>query len=459
VRVDRVPVPVVLIGVVVGLVCVVLIARDEQLSTTTLVVGGVGLLVLLVATPIGVLRGVAAVAAVAVGYVVAPNNGPHRTQYEGIAVVVAVLVAALARTLGQDRRLRVGVGGLVGSAAYLGLFLASTAVSRYATGAVDLAFAVAAPAILMVLVGRRFTGADLRVFARGFIGLAILQVLASVIDVFVRPVPFLGYWYYKRSTNELLGSVIPRAQGLAGHPILLSTVLGVAILLNWRNLAQLRRGLSVSVTVLLVFGFALSGTRSGLVALVVALGSLAIVNATSTGRRARNVVLLLVLALVGAANQSIADGVARRVASLGQSGSFYHRAAALSGLPELLASWDLPTLLLGLGRGSEQSVFGAGFLQQDGLTIIDNQFVTTVVVGGLVGLGALSVLVVRTIVRSTATLRATMIFTVVMFNSFDILRWIGPSLVVFLLIALADNPQVRPPARPEPAPGSVAPPD
>jgi hypothetical protein len=309
---------------------------------------------------------------------------------------------------------------------------------------------IVAPGILTVMVARAFTDDDMRVFARGLVGFAVLQVIVGSIDLLVSPLPLLGYSGLEgdsRPGNQLLPDRPPRAQAMVAHPIVFALVIIVAMGLSWLNTVKLSRSVRIALLAVFAAGLVISGTRSAILALAVAVIYLSLVSEPSVGRRLRNGLVVGIGALALAIIPASAQYVITAVTDLGESGSYTHRTGAWGELPDLLSRRGWFELLFGSGPGSEQVLFRAGFLQQDGLYVVDNQFVTTIIGAGFIGLLLLLVLLVRTIVVGSTAVRVTVVMLIVMLNTFDLLRWPGPAILVFVCLGLADNPAFRQPPR------------
>ncbi len=447
-RVDVVAWPVLFASAVLGAAAAFLVIRDLEPSPAALVLGAAAVLVAVLGVPLAVSRGTALVVALCAALVLSPTSAPSGVILLGLELVCLALVLAVGRgqlaRRGAGPRLR--VTALVGAGAYLALLLMSTVVAENASRPVIVAISVVGPGVLTVMVARAFTADDLRVFARGLVGFAVLQVVVATTDLLIRPLPFLGYTALdggSRLTNALLAERLPRAQAMVGHPIILALLIVVAVGLTWLNTVKLPRGVRIALVSVLAAGLVMSGTRSAIVALAVAVIYLSLASTRSVGRRIRNGLVISIGALILAAIPASAQYLAIVAADLSESGSYTHRTGAWGELPAVLSRRDLSELLFGTGSGSEHFLFNAGFLQQDGLNVVDNQFVTTIIGAGFVGLLLLLLLMVRTIARGSTSVRVTMIMLLVMLNAFDLLRWPGPAILVFACFGLVDNPAFR----------------
>ncbi|WP_160096570.1 O-antigen ligase family protein [Rhodococcus sp. T7] len=266
---------------------------------------------------------------------------------------------------------------------------------------------------------------------------AVAQTLIAFIELVVTHIPILwGYGRYADGTevklaNPLLGPEIVRTQGTMGHPIVLSTLLVIAVLIIIDGGTIRTRWIKYPIFGLLAFGLLISGTRSAFVALAIAVvfSSVLHVNARDRWRN-----LITVLAVSG--TLLIFDfGIRQIWADLVGSGSYTNRAAAISALPGLF-NLNISRLLLGSGFGSENDLFQAGYLQQNGFRIVDNQLVTTIATNGLFGFVILIALITVGIAKGNSLFGSALVAMGVMMFSFDYLRWPAIAFLFFILVAL-----------------------
>ncbi|TQC44238.1 O-antigen ligase domain-containing protein [Rhodococcus sp. WS4] len=267
--------------------------------------------------------------------------------------------------------------------------------------------------------------------------MAIAQTLIASVELYVTHTPILwGYGRYADGSevklpNPLLGPEMIRTQGTMGHPILLATLLVIAILIVVNEETIRNPWIKFSIVGILAFGLLISGTRSAFVALAIAIIFASVLHVNAR-KRWRN--LFAVLTVAG--TLLVFDFGIRQVwADLVGSGSYTNRAAAISALPGLF-DLDINRLLLGSGFGSENDLFRAGFLQQNGFRIVDNQLVTTIATNGLFGFGVLIALIAVTLRSADSLYGSALVAMVVMMFSFDYLRWPATGFLFFLLLAL-----------------------
>ncbi|TIH35583.1 O-antigen ligase family protein [Subtercola vilae] len=412
-----------------------------------LVIGLLGLaaLIMLLSVPAETVRGVSAALSLAVAFSLAPNNATRGTIYIGVYVALAIIVVGLVRGRHMQKQKGLRPTALILGITYLAVLFFSTLFSAVASDPMEQLLLTVAPGLGMIILGRRFTKDDMRVFCRGFVAFAMLQVVVAIIDFLGVPIPFLGYSIFAgdRLYNSLLGNSVPREQALAGHPIIFALILIIAVVMLWRNEVHASTIVRLTLFVALAVGLILSGTRSAILAMVVGVLFLAVVNARSTGARLRNIAFIIVAGAIGLTNSTLAGYVAGIISGLGDSGSYSHRAGAFESVTPLVTGEPTANLLFGLGAGSEPSLFARGLLQQDGFNIIDNQFVTSIVVVGFFGLALILAMMLRSAIWGNPFVRALMLMLMVMMNSFDMLRWVAPAMSFFLVIGFVDNPLFR----------------
>lgn len=283
----------------------------------------------------------------------------------------------------------------------------------------------------VVLSIRGFSAEDRRVLVGGVIALAFAESMLAVTEAFVthQPVP----WGYNvgedgrapTARNALLPGLL-RVQGTLGHPIPFAVVVAAALLLvlaRWRSAGPVLRWL---VAPLFVVVLVLSGSRSVVIG-VVAGGLVMLWSSSTAGNRVHRV--LSVLGATVVAWICFAGDLLVLVAALVQTGSWTNRAGAFEAVPALLGRSPLE-MLFGSGFGSDFELYDRGFFPQDGFRVVDNQLVTTLGTGGVVGALLVFVLFVlswRTgdfVRRGLLTLFAGLLF------SFDYFGW--PSMLLLL---------------------------
>lgn len=349
----------------------------------------------------------------------ASNSAPTAIRIGSVALATIVVVAGAAG--GTPSRARTPSAGPVWLA-----FLAYTATVTLVTGSSSIATVIATfvTPVVAVLAARRMGARDLLAFAKVIFTVAATQVGLCLLEISVLGQPIWGYRNVGADGqpvlrfNPFFGDAILRAQGTLGHPILLALLMLLTFFLAVSRITAANRTLRVAGVTIALAGLLLSGTRSAAIAFVVALAYSAI-STSGLVRRTRNVVALIG---VGALAFILDFGLQRMIINLLESDSLGHRVDGWAATSDLLGR-DPLAVLFGTGVNSEQSVFSAGFLQQDGFNVIDNQLITTFVTSGLVGLAIFVGALMYSWARTTSDGRALLLSIAVMFFSFDLTTW------------------------------------
>lgn len=286
-----------------------------------------------------------------------------------------------------------------------------------------------------ILLMRAANADERRLSGRFLVALGVLASVYAVLEVAdLVPVP---YTPGTTSTNQIFTG-LARAQATFGHPLPLAFFLLAALLIAAREMSSTGAARVVVVGTLFV-GLLATGSRSALL-LTVMFGVFVI------GRRV-NVPLALWIGALGATlavTFGVASGeVTQRFLA---SDSLSHRLGAFESVPRLLQWQDTAAIWLGNGVFSAPSLFARGLLQKGEFFAVDNQYVTTLVEGGVVGVVALLWLLVAGF-RSVDTMgRLLILATAAMFLSFDLLFY--PTAVVIMGFALGRRAPQPPPDQP-----------
>jgi hypothetical protein len=374
----------------------------------------------------------------------------------GVGIVVALFFLASSPSVPEAVRDITLIGGLVllGLAALsrpwprslthpvvllVAVFYIVSIVSTYAVfaSALNSVLRFGALALMVSVVVSQLTRRDVLALLKFLVGFAVFQVGLGLIEVAVLGRPVL--WGYGALTsglpalypNTLLGETVLRVQGTAGHPIPFAMLLAAAFVVVLYLKDEWRFRFRMGLLAILSLGLVLSGTRSALVAVGIVL--VVKLLTTRSEKRILSVFAVAVSAVIMVVllGSSLADAYREFTGT----GSFYNRVGALASVPALLARQPLE-VLFGSGVGSEASLFGRGFLQQNGFNIVDNQLVTTLATGGVVGLVLLVLFVSVAVKRSDPLTRGLIIVMVVAMFSFDYLRWFSMIALLFVVVAL-----------------------
>lgn len=340
-------------------------------------------------------------------------------KYAVLGLMVLVLAVGILR---RTTSLRLAIGGLWLFGLYFVVIALATPRSEEPSAwnlYLGILVCGAVPAILFALM----TESERRSALNFLVWFAMLQSVYAVYEMLLNPAPIWG----PASTNSQGEGVVMnnqivldlvRAQGTLGHPLPLALLMLVGLALALRGYGPLRAGLRNAAIVLLFVGCFAAGSRSALaVALVLALFGAGKVRwkAVVVGTAAASLGLL-----IAAANGLFESAAYLRFIA---SDSLSHRNGALEAVPNLLDSQSSVMTVFGNGFFSAYQLFRAGKLQDGNFFAVDNQFVMTLIEGGVVGVILLVGLLIRTTKRIDAASRLGFIAVVAFFLSFDVLSW------------------------------------
>jgi hypothetical protein len=278
---------------------------------------------------------------------------------------------------------------------------------------------------------------DRMIFTSGLVALALVHSLLSIFELYTQVPPLWGYGHFPDGSpvllgNPFLGGHVPRTQSTMGHPIAAACVVAVGFLVLLLRRASLRPWVFATQLAFLSIGILLTGTRSSVLGICVAIAFWFLVSAESKHRFGR----LVVVALIVSSFLVVDLGISTLVGGLLDSGSYTNRADAIASVPKLFTR-DFSEIVWGSGYGSEPSLFSQGFFQQNGFNIVDNQLVTTLATAGIVGLVGLCILFLYTFGIAETQARTLLVFMIAMLFSFDYLRWHFMLVLLFALFGLA----------------------
>lgn len=288
--------------------------------------------------------------------------------------------------------------------------------------------------VLAVVVSAQFSVADRSTAIAGLLTAAVVQVVAGVMQSLSGTPPLWGFGRDDGGAavvyqNPLLGDTVIRWQGTAGHPIPYAMVIVLALITVLATRMARRR--KWVVVLVLAYGAALffSGTRTALLAGLVAVCYLFLLSGQSKHRFWNYLAAVVIISGAYLLDFGLRSGVDELV----DSGSFTNRQDALTSIVKLMGR-SSSAVLFGNGAGSEQTLFAAGLLQQNGFNVIDNQLVTTLATQGILGAALLITIFLAALISGDRTKRALILVLIVMLFSFDYLRW--PTMVVFALVTI-----------------------
>ncbi|MBT1542491.1 hypothetical protein KK103_12015 [Curtobacterium flaccumfaciens pv. flaccumfaciens] len=295
------------------------------------------------------------------------------------------------------------------------IVLVATTTAHSNTADTSLLWATLVPAGCFTVLALAVTSQQLRSIKNVIVLIAGAEAIYAVGETTLHFTPLWTTEGPDRASQIIPGLI--RAQGTLGHPLPLAMlcVVGIAILLSRRHASGLA-GTVLGVGVLCA-GIVATGSRSALVVVALML-------AFSIGRRIWSVLTVAVLAGGLGALVLAAGGFFRSDTwiNFATGDSLSHRNGALDAVPGLLTGQSVGSVLFGNGYFSASGLFARGLLQQGTFYAIDNQFVTSLVETGLVGVALLVALCVGLWLRAGAY-RMLVGGVVAFFFTFDILSW------------------------------------
>lgn len=379
----------------------------------------------------GNVRGIALLSTTAVASLAVNTNVPREASSTGLLIMGVFLLIGFVAPRQDFRRHKIRVIVF----AWFAVFLVSTSLVNPEGLSVLLQFGLIG--VMTVVVGSKMGPQDRQVFMAGLVLLAGAHSLLSVSELLGQE-PFL--WGYGKTTdgtdvilaNPFLGGTVPRAQSTMGHPIAAATLVAVGLLMLLLRRKSYRPASFVLLLSVLVVGILLTGTRSVVVAIGLALAFFYFMSSESRNKAVR----YLTVAVIIAAFIAVDLGVSTLVDQLMDSGSYTNRAGALESVP-MLFTRDPSEVIWGSGFGSEPLLFSEGYFQQNGFNIVDNQLVTTLATAGVVGLLGLSAIYLYTFSKAGTYVRTLLIFMTAMLFSFDYLRWHVMVVLLFAIIGMS----------------------
>ncbi|MBD8585889.1 hypothetical protein IFT90_15135 [Frigoribacterium sp. CFBP 8766] len=354
------------------------------------------------------------------------------------AVVVASLVLLLftAASPRPPGGLRVAAGPVLLVAVFVGASV--TTFVAYPPG-LGLVLRTTLLAGLVVVVLAQAGSADRRRLVDGVVVVAVLQGLAGLVEV-VRGQPLLwGYKVYATgrglwNENHLLGGDAVRVQGTMSHALPYSTLLMVGLVLlltTWRRRAP---GPRWSALVLLGTCLVLAGSRSAVVAAVIALAYLLVSSRRSATWQRGSILAAAAVAVVLVSWTEIAQ----RTDELLSSGSFLNRAGHFPAVPRLVGRPALEAFF-GSGEGSEGRLFAQGYFFGTGFNVVDNQLLSSLATQGVLGAGLVVAALVVSAIRGGRDVRACLVVFTSGLMTFDAFKMTTMVLLLAVVVCLSDR--------------------
>ena len=313
--------------------------------------------------------------------------------------------------------------------------------------------------VLLALLVSSFGEAETNTLVNGVLVVCAVQLLYALAETFLHLKAPRGYSGAVGSTfgvNPLL-SGFGRAPGTLGHAIPLGMYMACGVLLLVFGRSNWPTSWRVFGSAAFIFGVLLSGTRSALF-----FGVGAALLCLCFQSNSRHSLVWRVITVVSVTVFFLSSGLSLLTETVGlnDTGSLTHRIAAFDAAGRLLDR-STPEILFGSGSGSIKSLFDLGLLQSDGFDVVDNEFVTIFAVSGLIGIISIVSLIVIGLRRGHPGLRSAMLFSLLMFFSFDLFARLSTLLLFVVLISVGTaggwkiGPARAEVVAREPAPGSV----
>ncbi|MEU2002079.1 hypothetical protein ACH47B_13405 [Rhodococcus sp. NPDC019627] len=227
--------------------------------------------------------------------------------------------------------------------------------------------------------------------------------------------------------SELIPGLL-RAQGTFAHPLILASVLLVAVAITLGSDVFVGKAwMKWGVTALCTAGIAASGSRNAVILLALLFIALAGKRALR-GLWARLVIYGVPLAVIAAIL------LYPQLSYVVTTGSWTHRIGSITALPEFAFGRDTLTMFIGDGTASTPRLLQAGLLFSNRFLAVDNQFVLILIQFGLIGFVLMCGILVAALSRSSRLTRILLALFVAQFFVFDVLAW--PSVAVLLWIAV-----------------------
>jgi hypothetical protein len=265
----------------------------------------------------------------------------------------------------------------------------------------------------------------------GVIALASAEALIGIAEALLGDGPFIGERRVIDATNPFLPSLL-RAQGTLGHPLVLALLLlvGLALTLAARDLGARIR---FSASAALVLGSVFTGsTTTVIVAAAILVGFILLRAGIAVGIYSA---LIMAICVVGAAATGrlpafLLDDLNDRTA--------LHRLNSIASLPRLFTDRTVPEVFF--GSPTTRELYGRNILISDGFFAVDNQFITTLALSGLIGALAGAVFLVGVALRTPERLMLVVYGTFLLTAaSFDFLQWYAGSILFATALGLGQD--------------------
>lgn len=351
------------------------------------------------------------------------RSGLWQGSFAGAAIFMVLGYLASAQTLRP-----VGRRVVVGTSLWW-IYLTLTA-SFFARSTPLYHLAVEVPVlVLLAWCVTRMGHEDFLTLWRAILFLGVFEVVWGVRDEVTQS----SIWGYDAGPNLLpgLGDLI-RVGGTLYHPIVYSMFLVLALVVVWANPTRQSQRLRIVIAVLLVGGLLMSGSRSALIAAILALAMHVILVLDAT-RWVRNLLLLAATTVVGWA--LLNDEVHKAWTQLRSSTSYTQRTSSLSGLRPLLDRSGADKWF-GTGFGDQEALYSQHLLYSvNGSVTVDNMLIYLLGTMGIIGFILFAAYGLWMWFSADRLGRALIFGMAVYFFSFDVLTWVNATFVLTLAMA------------------------
>lgn len=401
------------------------------LKDPVIVIGGfAGLIILAVflLVPKDRVVGVAASTVIALLVVVPVQNVGAFGQLRFMVLGVVVLVTVMALIRRGSSASRPSYAYIV----FLAYFLAVAASTLLNPISADfnLYLSAAISAISLMLMGVHAKPAERRLIVRAVVTLAVVQAIYALAEFAFRFTPLWSTSEGGARASQIFAGAI-RSQGTMAHPLTLALLLLAAIAFTVRGTLDVKHARSnVAIVAVLLAGCLATGSRS---AIAIALLVLVIgVPRTLWKALAAGAFIILIGTVALASGGFFQSSLFQ---SFVNGDSVSHRSGALDAVPRLLNSQNVSALLFGNGYYSSGMLFEKGLLQAGRFYAIDNQWVSSLVEGGLVGVALLAVAIVWALIVGGRE-RLALLVVVGYFFTFDVVSWPFGAAILGLVLGL-----------------------
>lgn len=289
--------------------------------------------------------------------------------------------------------------------------------------------------IAVVLLARRATATPSNYFTHIITAVVLLEVVFGLAEAFfsqpaVWPRPD-GSDRLASRVNHLAPWLDGRVLGSLAGPIPYGTIAGFGLIVAaWMIIEYKRKGY------LLLFGASavgllLSGTRSAIIAVIVVV-AIWLISRSSASRP-----VTIVFGALGAGLFVLLSDVSQLFGLQGveDTNSFEHRNEIIGSISQILTLQSPFAVVFGNGDNARDLLTDGIITTTTGVTVYDNQLVRELAASGVLGVVLLAAGIIAALRRGNGLSRMIVVFSVMMFFSFDALTW--RAVIVVFLIACA----------------------